>query len=352
MTFPVYGPWSWLGFTLLLVALVFVGGRTLSRLGVDVPGMRFPVRPRLNGVSPGWRARLSHLPTYLRFAALILLFVALLRPQLAQTETADVEGIDIVVAFDLSGSMSSVDVSDDSLVRLQNAGLEPKNRFVSAIETLTSFIESRRYDRVGLVAFGKEAFLMFPLTLDYGVMLNILKSMSLNDIDGSATAIGNALAMSIARLQESQAKSKIIILLTDGDDNGSNVAPMEMAREAEKRGVKVFTILVGSEGQSRQPTQMTDFVTGRRMYQRIDTPVNPKLLEDIAVTTGASFYRATDPESLTRDFQDLLDGLEKSRLVDHAAAERTEVFHLFALPALFLLLLEIALSQTILRRFP
>ena len=176
MTFPVYGPWSWLGFTLLLVALVFVGGRTLSRLGVDVPGMRFPVRPRLNGVSPGWRARLAHLPTYLRFAALILLFVALLRPQLAQTETADVEGI--------------------------------------------------------------------------------------------------------------------------------------------------------------------------------DTPVNPKLLEDIAVTTGASFYRATDPESLTRDFQDLLDGLEKSRLVDHAAAERTEVFHLFALPALFLLLLEIALSQTILRRFP
>jgi Ca-activated chloride channel family protein len=348
---PKYPLWIWIAYGLLVVgALVVMFRAWRARNGA--PGLRFPARHRTEGVSRGWRARLVHLPLGLRFGALALLLLALTRPQFARDDTAEVEGIDIVIALDLSGSMASVDISDEDLVRLQNAGKEPTNRFVAAIDTLRAFIETRRYDRVGLVAFGKDAFTFFPLTLDYGVMLNILKNMRLDDIDGSATAIGNALAMSLARLKESEAKSKIIILLTDGDDNGSNVAPMEMAREAAKRGVKVFTILVGSEGQARQPSDMVDFVTGRRVYQKIDTPVNPKLLQDISVATEASFYRATDPKSLEREFQDILDNLEKTRLVDYAAAERTELFVKLVLPALLLLLLEVALSQTLLRRFP
>ena len=351
MIWPKYPIWIWFAYGLLVVgALVVMFRAWRGRNGA--PGLRFPARHRTEGVKRGWRAQLVHLPLALRFIALALLLLALTRPQFARDDTAEVEGIDIVVALDLSGSMASVDIADEDLVRLQNAGKEPTNRFVAAIDTLRAFIESRRYDRVGLVAFGKDAFTFFPLTLDYGVMLNILKSMRLDDIDGSATAIGNALAMSLARLKESEAKSKIIILLTDGDDNGSNVAPMEMAREAAKRGVKVFTILVGSEGQARQPSDMVDFVTGRRVYQKIDTPVNPKLLQDIAVSTEASFYRATDPKSLEREFQDILDNLEKTRLVDYAAAERTELFVKLVLPALLLLLLEVALSQTLLRRFP
>jgi len=351
MIWPKYPSWVWVGFALLALAALLVFVRAWRSRGA-APGLRFPAGHRTEGVRRGWRARLVHLPLVARMAAVSLLVVAVTRPQLARDETAEVEGIDIVVALDLSGSMASVDVSDEELVRLQNAGQEPTNRFVAAINTLRAFIESRRYDRVGLVAFGKEAFTMFPLTLDYGVMLQILRNMRLDDIEGSATAIGNALAMSLARLTESEAKSKVVILLTDGDDNGSNVAPMEMAREAVRRGVRVFTILVGSEGQARQPSQMVDFITGRRVYQKIDTPVNPKLLEDIATTTNGAAYRATDPKSLQRDFQDILDSLEKSRLVDYAAAERTEIFIRFLLPALLLLLLEVALSQTLLRRFP
>jgi Ca-activated chloride channel family protein len=351
MIWPKYPTWTWVGFALLALAALIVFVRAWRTRGA-APGLRFPAGHRTEGLRRGWRARLVHLPLTLRMAAVSLLVVAVTRPQLARDETAEVEGIDIVVALDLSGSMASVDVSDEELVRLQNAGQEPTDRFVAAINTLRAFIESRKYDRVGLVAFGKEAFTMFPLTLDYGVMLQILRNMRLDDIDGSATAIGNALAMSLARLKESEAKSKVVILLTDGDDNGSNVAPMEMAREAARRGVRVFTILVGSEGQARQPSQMVDFITGRRVYQKIDTPVNPKLLEDIATTTNGAAYRATDPKSLERDFQDILDSLEKTRLVDYAAAERTEMFIRFLLPALLLLLLEVALSQTLLRRFP
>ncbi len=351
MIFPKYPIWIWVAYALLCIAAVVVFVRAFrSRRGA--PGLRFPGKHRTEGVKRGFRARLVHLPLYLRMVAVAALLLAITRPQLARDDTAEVEGIDIVVALDLSGSMASVDIGDEELVRLQNAGKEPTNRFVAAVDTLSKFIGSRRYDRVGLVAFGKDAYTMFPLTLDYGVMLQILKTMRLDDIDGSATAIGNALAMSIARLKESEAKTKVVILITDGDDNGSNVSPIEMAREAARRGAKVFTILVGSEGQSRQPTEMVDFVTGRRMYQKIDTPVNPKLLQDISDATEAKFYRATDPQALEREFQEILDGFEKTRLVDYAAAERTELFSKLVLPALALLLLEVLLSQTLLRRFP
>ncbi|MCA9538540.1 MAG: hypothetical protein KC620_06610, partial [Myxococcales bacterium] len=123
-------------------------------------------------------------------------------------------------------------------------------------------------------------------------------------------------------------------------------------REAAERGIKVFTILVGTEDQSRQPTQMTDLFTGQRIYQKTDNPVNPALLEEIATETGARFYRSTDKDKLAKDFHDILDEFEKTRLVDYAAAERTEVFHWFLLPGLLLLLLEVLLSQTWLRRFP
>jgi Ca-activated chloride channel family protein len=202
------------------------------------------------------------------------------------------------------------------------------------------------------VGFGKDAFLFFPLTLDYGVMLRVLQGLKLGDIDGSGTAIGNALAMSLSRLKESEAKTRVVILITDGEDNGSNVSPMELAREAARQDIKVFTILVGSEGDQRQPTDMVDFATGKRLYQKVAQPVNPKLLSDIAEATRASFYRATDPDSLERDFQTILDTFEKTRLVDYAAAERTELFNRFLLPAIALILLEILLSQTLLRRFP
>jgi Ca-activated chloride channel family protein len=352
VSWPEYSVWLHVAFWALAAFSLATWGRAWWRRKRSIPGLRFPARPRVDGVARGWRARLVHLPLGLRLGALVLFLVALTRPQLTAAETADVEGIDIVVCLDLSGSMSSVDISDEDLVKLQNAGQEPQDRFTIAQGVLRDFIKSRRYDRVGLVTFGKEAFVQFPLTLDYSVMLRILEKMELGDIDGSATAIGNALAMGLARLRESDAKTRLVILITDGDDNGSNVSPMEMAKELGKRGIHVFPILVGSEGESREPTNMVDFVTGHRIYKKSESPVNPKLLNDIAETTDGKFFRASDKESLEKDFREILDRFEKSRVVDYAAAERTEIFHWFLAGGLVLLLAEVALSQTVLRRFP
>lgn len=352
MIWPSYPWWAPVVYGALVAAAVALAGLAWRRRAAHMPGLRFPARHRLEGVRRGWRARLVGVPFWLRLAALALLLFALTRPQRSERETADVEGIDIVVALDLSGSMSSVDISDEDLARLQSQGREPSDRFHIAIATLQAFIDSRQYDRIGLVAFGKEAFLMFPLTLDYGVMHGILDRMQLKDIDGSATAIGNALAMSLARLAESEAKTRLIILLTDGEDQGSNVSPVEMAREAARRGVHVFPILVGSEDESRRPSDMVDLLSGQRLYQRSDSRVNPRLLAQIADITEGTFYRATDQESLQHDFQSILDRFEKTRLVDYASAERSEIYHWFLLPGLGLLLLEVLLSQTLLRRFP
>lgn len=347
-----YGTWHVVAFVALCaVALGALGWAWWSRAR-RTPGLRFPVRGRMEGVAPGLRARLLHLPLALRTLAVPLLLLAVSRPQAALEETAEVEGIDIVVALDLSGSMSSVDISDGELIKLQNAGKEPEDRFTIAVRVLRAFIESRRYDRVGLVIFGKQAFLQFPLTLDYGVMLRMLDRMALNDIDGGATVIGNALAMSLSRLKESEATTRLVILLTDGEDNGSNISPLEMADEMAKRGIKVFPILVGTDEQSRQPTDMIDAFTGHRLYRKVENAVNPALLEQIAERTGGKYYRSSDAKGLQEDFRDILDRFEKSRLVDYAAAERTELYPWFLVPALLLLLLELLLAQTILRRFP
>ena len=316
-------------------------------------GMRFPLaRLKGFGIRAGWRTRAVNIPFILRAMCIILIMIALARPQETQEESAEVEGIDIVVAFDLSGSMSSVDISDQDLIALQNKGEEPKDRFTIASEVIQDFIKSRQYDRVSLVIFGKDAFLQFPLTLDYGVMLNILRQMNLGDIDGKGTAIGNALAMALARLDESEAKTKLVILLTDGEDNGSNISPRQIATEAAKRQIPIFPILVGTEDQSRQPTGTIDLLTQMQRYQKVENPVNPKLLEDIAKETKGRFYRASDEDKLKEDFQDILDTFEKSRLVDYAVAERTERFPLFVWWAIACVLLELIISQLVLRRYP
>ena len=314
--------------------------------------MIYPADARLKGLKSGIRARLIHLPFMLRTVAVTGILLALARPQLTEAETAEVEGIDIVVAFDMSGSMEQVDISEEKLITLQNAGEEPANRFNGAVDVLRNFVKTRQYDRVSLVVFGKEAFLQFPLTLDYGVMLNILSKMKLGDIDGTGTAIGNALAMSVARFKDSTATTQLIILITDGEDNGSKIAPTEMAKLAADRKIKVFPILVGSEDQTWRPTEVVDLFTRQRRYEKVASQVNASLLEDIAKTTAGRFYRAADTESLAKDFVDILDEYEKSRLVDYAAAEKTELFHFFLWPALALMLLELLLSQTVLRRFP
>jgi len=287
---------------------------------------------------------------WLRFLALLLLLIGLARPQKIEAETAEVEGVDIVVAFDMSGSMAYLDYTREEIVEAQNAQQPLRDRFTDGVDVLRSFIKSRKYDRVSLVVFGKEAFLQFPLTLDYGVMLAILDRMKLEDIDGQGTVIGDALGKSLARLRTSSTKTKLIILITDGEDNGSKVSPIEMAKTAADHKVPVFPILVGKEGETMGPVrdQLGKLVDVRPIRDN----VNPQLLKEIAELTKGRFYRAIDRQELEKDLHEILDTFEKTRLVDLAAAERTDVFPIFVWLGLALLMIELLLSQTWLRRFP
>jgi len=268
-------------------------------------------------------------PAVLRLGVVALLVLALARPQLESGDAVEVEGIDIVIALDVSNSMSEQDIAPD--------------RLRAAKEVLRWVIGGRKSDRIGLVLFGREAFTQCPLTLDYRALTGLLAAVDLNLIDGRGTAIGNAIATALNRLRRSEARSKVIILLTDGDNNAGNVSPQQAARFAQSLGVKVFTILMGSDVEVNPQSGLP------RRQPRY--PVNPKLLEEIAGTTGGTPYLATDARALKARFQSILDELDRSRIKDQKGRPR-ELYPYLVGPALALLLLELLLSLTRFRRFP
>ena len=285
----------------------------------------------------GLVARLWWLPGALRVAALGLLAIALARPQHFRPDLVELEGIDIVVTLDLSLSMKGMD-------------LRP-TRLEAAKTVLVDFIARRPNDRIGLVIFGKDAFTRCPLTLDHGLLTQMVDELDFDIVDGHGTAIGNAIGVSLNRLRGSDAKSKIVILLTDGDSNAGNVAPIEAARFAHTLGVKVYPILVGA-------SDLVDVEVGRDPFNRpiINKerfPVNPKLLDEIASTTGTgTHFRATDEEALQGRLQQILDELDTNRRKDAANELYAESFGLFGVPALALLGLEVVLRRTRMRRLP
>ena len=337
-------------YSLLVGIFLYSVGLVIAKRWRRRPALRFPARERLGTTRNGFKTRLAGLPFLIRVCALVALLIGLARPQKIEAETAEVEGIDIVVAFDMSGSMAYLDYTREEIVALRNAQKNLRDRFTDGIDVLRRFIKSRKYDRVSLVVFGKEAFLQFPLTLDYGVMLNILNVMKLDDIDGQGTAIGDALGKSLARLRSSETKTKLVILITDGEDNGSKVSPIEMAKTAAELDVPVFPILVGKEGETMAPVR--DQSGALADVRPIRDNVNPQLLKEIAEITKGRFYRATDRAQLEKDLHEILDTFEKTRLVDLAAADRTDLFPWLLWFGLALLLGEVFLSQTWLRRFP
>jgi Ca-activated chloride channel family protein len=280
-------------------------------------------------------ARLSGLPGVLRVVALGLVALALARPQTRDRGgRVEVEGIDIMLALDLSYSMEATDLAP--------------NRLEAAKKVVDEFISRRKSDKIGLVVFGKEAYTHCPLTLDYSVLRTMLAEIRLKLIDGTATAIGNALGVSLARLRKSDAKSRVVILITDGENNAGNVTPEEAARYAAAMGVKVFTILMGpKEGQQvvRRDLLGRPFQLNRRY------PVNPKLLEKIAQKTGGHAYRATDRLALEQNFESILGELEKTTRRD-VAAVFSDAYRPFVGVALLLLLLEVGLGLTRFREFP
>jgi len=284
------------------------------------------------GAAPrGWGGRLKDLPVVLRLAVVVLVGVALARPQTSRPDDdVELEGIDIVIALDVSGSMEESDLIP--------------YRLAAAKAVIHDFVRRRRSDRIGLVIFAKEAFTHIPLTLDHGTFARMLAELHVGIIDAKGTAIGNGLGVALSRLRRSDARSKVVIVLTDGDNNSGNISPIQAARYAQTMNIKIYTILAGdNEGATAGSVQ------GGRLRQRY--PVNPKLLEQIASMTGGIPYLATDSRGLERRFQDILEELEKSRIKDRAILYG-ELYPRFLWPAFVVLLLELALRLTRLRRLP
>jgi len=324
-------PWALL--LLLSIPLAFWarllgGARRRATLGYSSTGV-------LSRVRQGLVARIAALPGVLRVVALALLAVALAGPQTRDRGgRVEVEGIDIVLALDLSNSMEASDLAP--------------NRLEAAKRVIDDFISRRRGDKIGLVVFGRDAYTHCPLTLDYGVLRTMLAEIRLGLIDGTGTAIGNALGVSLARLRKSDAKSRVVILLTDGDNNSGNVTPKQAAGYAAKMKVKTFTILMGP-AKGDVPAGRDAF--GRPIRLQRQYPVNPELLQEIAMRTGGKAYRATDRRALEENFEQILEELDRSTRKD-VAAPFVEASAPFAMLALLLVLLEAALSLTRMRQFP
>ncbi|MDB4980982.1 MAG: hypothetical protein JWM82_1734 [Myxococcales bacterium] len=309
----------------IAVALVMWAGlrRGPARRGV----FAHPRAGELSAIKRGLVARLAELPLVLRLAVVVLLGVALARPQSSRlADDLELEGIDIVIALDVSGSMQETD-------------LQP-NRLDAAKSVIQDFVVHRPSDRIGLVVFGREAYTHVPLTLDHGTLLRMLAELRVGIIDGRGTAIGNGLGVALNRLRHSDARSKVVIILTDGENNAGNIAPEQAARYAQTMKVKVYTILAGDNDPeaSAQP--------GAQRH-----PVNPKLLEQIASMTGGTPYLATDTVALKERFQKILEDLEKSRIHDRGVLF-AELYRRFVLVALALLLVELAMRFTRWRRLP
>jgi Ca-activated chloride channel family protein len=294
----------------------------------------------LKGVSDISRSHAGRILPLLRWLALALFIVGLARPQKVDSETAQrASGVDIVVALDMSGSMRSEDF------KLKG---QPANRLAVAKDVLRQFVDRRPNDRIGLVAFGTQAFIAAPLTLDHSFLHQNIDRLDFDVIDGSRTAIGSALSVALNRLRELKSKSKIVILMTDGQNNSGNVPPLTAAEAAQALAVKVYTIGVGTRGTAPMPG--TDMF-GRKVYQQVPVDIDEDTLKAIAAQTGGKYYRADSTDTLRKIYEEI-DQLEKTEVEVKKYVQIEELLHWAVVPGLVLLLLEILLGHTIWRRLP
>jgi Ca-activated chloride channel homolog len=286
------------------------------------------------------RSRSGGFLTALRWLALALLIIALAQPRLTKSETkVSASGIDIAVAIDLSGSMASEDfeTGDGRLSRIDMAKA-----------VLKKFIDKRPDDRIGLVAFATQAYIAAPLTLDHDFLQQNLERLELNSINGSQTAIGSGLSTAINRLRELKSKSKIVILMTDGQNNAGKIAPLTAAEAAKSLGVKVYTIGIGMRGQAPMPGRD---MFGRKVYQMMAVDIDEDTLTKIADQTGGKYYRADNAQNFQKIYAEI-DKLEKSEAQIKKYTQFQELFPWFLNPGLGLVLIEIVLRNTLLRRLP
>lgn len=281
-----------------------------------------------------WKTTLRPVPFICRLLALVCMIVALARPQTRNDEElVNGEGVDIVLAIDVSGSMLAQDFTP--------------NRMEAAKEVAANFVANRPTDRIAVVIFSGESFTLCPLTTDQQVLKTQIYNIQSGLLE-DGTAIGSGLATSVDRLRASKSKSKVVILLTDGENNGGQIPPLTAKELAKATGVKVYTIGVGTEGYAQTPMQTN---TGEVVMQRDKVNIDEKLLTQIANETGGKYFRAKDNESLKNIYSEI-DKLEKSKIEITALKRYSEKFFPFALLALFFLLTEWVLKLTVFKKFP
>ncbi len=272
---------------------------------------------------------------FLRAAMFLLLIAALARPSSVSSDKEyQTNGVDIVIALDISGSMLAED-------------FQPENRVYVAKQEAIKFVQGRENDRVGLVVFAKKAFTQCPLTLDYRILTELLSEIRVGMI-ADGTAIGMGIATAVNRLRDSNAKSKVIILITDGENNSGNIDPVTAAELAKSFGIKVYTIGVGKGGMV--PFPVDDPLFGKR-YVQANVEIDETTLKRIADITGGLFFRARDPKALSEIYE-RINKLEKSEVKVKEYRSYNEMFPIFLIPALLLLLLDILLRRTVLLRIP
>lgn len=325
---------SWFLVLLLILPLCYMYGGKRSVLVYSTIGVVKSIRPSL-------KVRLMRLPGVLALVALAFIIVALARPQLVNREReVSTKGTDILLAIDVSGSMSAEDFT-------------PENRLFVAKEVVKGFIRGRTSDRIGLVAFAGEAYTLSPLTVDYGILLTMMDSLEIGRFkDG--TAIGMAIAEGARRLKDSEAETKIIILLTDGVNNSGNIDPITAANVAHALGVKIYTIGVGKEGGAPIPVNSPVF---GKVYARdrsgniILTQMDEETLKKVADISEAKYYRATNKDKLVQIYEEI-DALEKSDIRVKEYSNTTEIYHYFLIAAVLLFLLSSLLKATWLWSYP
>ena len=280
-----------------------------------------------------WKIYLRHVPFLLRMVLIALLIVVLARPQSTNSwQNSSTEGIDIMLAMDISSSMLAQD-------------LKP-NRLEAAKDVAASFINGRQNDNIGLVVFAAESFTQCPLTTDHTVLLNLFKDIQPGIIqDGSSIGLG--LANAVSRIKDSQAKSKVIILLTDGVNNAGEIAPVTASEIAKTFGVRVYTIGVGTQGEAPYPFQTAFGI----QYQNVPVEIDEPTLKQIAATTGGQYFRATDNASLKAIYEEI-DQMEKTKISVQEFSKKQEEYMQWALLVLLLLLVEVLLKNTLLRNIP
>jgi len=336
---------AWVLFILPVFVFLFFLMRRHRR-----PGFLFPSGEIINAFRPGSRAWLAGKAVYIRAACIVLVIIALARPQLSRETRVKKEGIAIMLAIDCSSTM----LADDLELSWEDLGRREKGdasryekRIDAAREVARDFIKSRQDDLIGLVAFAAQAYVVCPTTFDHDWLTRSLDRVKVGLIkDG--TAIGSGILSSVNSVKETKARTKIVILLTDGINNFGNVPPLVAAKAARALGIKIYTVGLVSKGPG---LYLAGDGTGRRVYRDFKVDIDEDELRQISALTGGEYFKATDLETLRQSYREI-DRLEKFGMEESRYEEYVDVFRYFLIPALALLVADIILRKTFLRKIP